>query len=581
MIGEGAARIGLGCMRLSTEPERVETRAIATIHAALDGGCVVFDTARAYGLDDGDRGHNERLLARALASHARGGEARVVTKGGMTRPDGAWRPDGRARAIAADCEESLRALDGRSIDLYLLHAPDPRVEWAVSVRALASLVERGLVKRIGVSNVNRAQLREALELAPLSAIEVALGAGEDEALRGGVVQLALERGLWVLAHGPLGGPKRAPKLARDRVLAPIAERAHATAAQVVLRWIVGLHARVIALPGARNPETARASLDAGKILLSDSDRAILDEKFGTIAPPARAAAASDREVVLIAGISGSGKTTAVARFVAEGYERLNRDERGGTLAKLAAALDARLAAGARRVALDNTYVTRASRAEILRVAARHGAAVRCAWLDTPVAEAQRNAIERMLEAHGALVPPEELARGADDPTRLPPRAINSQAQKIEAPELDEGFASVEVVPFVRRARPGHDRAARAVALESLVAHGPAALDGDEPGPRLIFAWLPDGDAPLVEAAKNLASTLNAENPANPKFTVETAACTHPGGPPICWCRPPLPGLLLAFAWRHRVDPARLTVVGASAAHRRLAAAAGARFVELR
>jgi hypothetical protein len=85
-----------------------------------------------------------------------------------------------------------------------------------------------------------------------------------------------------------------------------------------------------------------------------------------------------------------------------------------------------------------------------------------------------------------------------------------------------------------------------------------------PGPRLVFGWLPEGDAPLVEATRGLS--------------VEVAACTHPGGPPVCWCRPPLPGLLLAFAHRQGVDPAQLLVRGATAAHRQLAAAAGARFV---
>ncbi|MGZ3427871.1 MAG: aldo/keto reductase, partial [Polyangia bacterium] len=249
------SRIGLGCMRLSTERDRDEARAIATIHAALDAGVTVFDTARAYGLDDADRGHNERLLARALATHAAGACARVVTKGGMARPDGSWRPDGRAHAILADCEASLRALDGRPIDLYLLHAPDPRTPWATSVRALAGLVERGLVGRVGICNVNRRQLVEALELAPLAAIEVALGAGDDEALRGGVVALALERGLWLLAHAPLGGPKRAAGLRRDAAIAGAAARLGATPAQLILSGVVALHPRVVALPGARRPET--------------------------------------------------------------------------------------------------------------------------------------------------------------------------------------------------------------------------------------------------------------------------------------------------------------------------------------
>src|SRR6476469_8609867 len=134
-------RVGLGCMRLSDE---------ATVVAAADAGITVFDTARAYP-------GNEELVARAL----RGRAVRIVTKGGMARPGGAWVADGRAKAIRGDCEASLAALDGLPIDLYLLHAPDPRVPWATSVRALARLVDDGLVSRVGLATVNRGQLAEA------------------------------------------------------------------------------------------------------------------------------------------------------------------------------------------------------------------------------------------------------------------------------------------------------------------------------------------------------------------------------------------------------------------------------------
>ena len=84
----------------------------------------------------------------------------------MKREDARWIPDGRAKAIRSDCEASLAALDGLEIDLYLIHAPDPGTPWKTSVRALARLVDEGLVKRVGVANVNRRQLDEALELAP-------------------------------------------------------------------------------------------------------------------------------------------------------------------------------------------------------------------------------------------------------------------------------------------------------------------------------------------------------------------------------------------------------------------------------
>jgi aryl-alcohol dehydrogenase-like predicted oxidoreductase len=106
-------------MRLSTDADRDEGRALETIGAAVRAGVTVFDTARAYG-------DNEELLARALRGFGAEHSARIVTKGGMTREGGVWIPDGRASAIRSDCEASLAALDGLAIDLYLMHAPDPR-----------------------------------------------------------------------------------------------------------------------------------------------------------------------------------------------------------------------------------------------------------------------------------------------------------------------------------------------------------------------------------------------------------------------------------------------------------------------
>ena len=113
-------------MRMSTDESRDLGLAVATIAAAAEAGVTVFDTARAYGLGEADLGHNEKLLASALRQCGADATARIVTKGGMTRPDGRWISDGRAKAILADCEASLTALEGLDIDLYLVHAPDPR-----------------------------------------------------------------------------------------------------------------------------------------------------------------------------------------------------------------------------------------------------------------------------------------------------------------------------------------------------------------------------------------------------------------------------------------------------------------------
>ena len=129
-------------MRMSTDETRDDELALETIAAAAEAGVTVFDTARAYG-------DNEELVARALRRCGADGTARIVTKGGMARPDGAWVPDGRAKAILADCEASLAALDGLPIDLYLIHAPDPRTPWRTSVRALARLADEGVVRHVG------------------------------------------------------------------------------------------------------------------------------------------------------------------------------------------------------------------------------------------------------------------------------------------------------------------------------------------------------------------------------------------------------------------------------------------------
>src|SRR3954451_3123227 len=110
-------RIGLGCMRLSTDENRDEQLALETIAAAAEASVTVFDTAHAYGHGELELGHNERLLARALRRCGAERKARVVTKGGMARPGGRWVPDGRAKAIHGDCEASLAALGGLGSDL--------------------------------------------------------------------------------------------------------------------------------------------------------------------------------------------------------------------------------------------------------------------------------------------------------------------------------------------------------------------------------------------------------------------------------------------------------------------------------
>jgi aryl-alcohol dehydrogenase-like predicted oxidoreductase len=564
-------------MRLSTDESRDEEVALATIAAAADAGVTVFDTARAYGRGEAELGHNERLLASALRDCGAEATARIVTKGGMARTGGAWIPDGRAKAIRADCEASLAALDGLPIDLYLVHAPDPRVPWRTSVRALARLVDEGLVRRVGVSNVNRGQLDEALELAPVAAVQVALSPFDDSAVRGGVVERCAEAGVAVVAHSPLGGPRRAGGLARRSELADVAEARGATPAEVALAWLLGISPAVVAIPGARRPETARSAARAAMLVLGRGERAALDRAFGRTrqAQGKQAPAADGAEVVVVMGIPGAGKARVANDYVARGYLRLNRDERGGTLRELADELDEQLSSGVRLVVLDNTYLTRASRSYVVEAAGRHGVPTRCIWLDTPLAQAQVNMVERILDRLASLPTPDELKGLARrEPGLLPPTSQMRTLRELEPPSPDEGFADVEQVAFTRRPPSRRGRAGVFVAAAVLNQEGwEAALDQvDRGAPHLLFDWIPDGTLDtLAAAAARLAAEVTGP--------VESALCPHPAGPPTCWCRPPLPGLPLAFARAHGVDPARSILIGTSPAHRTLATTLGARYVQ--
>lgn len=568
-------RVGLGCMRLSTDEGRDEEVALETIVAAAEAGVTVFDTARAYGKGDAELGHNERLVARALCRSEGEGSARIVTKGGMARTGGGWIPDGRAKAILSDCEASLAALDGLSIDLYLIHAPDPRTPWGTSLRALARLLDEGVIEHVGLSNVNRAQLDEALELVSVTAVQVALSPSDDRALRGGVVERCAENGIAVIAHSPLGGPRRAGGLARNRALADVATARGATSAEVVLAWLLELSPAVVPIPGARRPETARSAARAAKLRLEAGDVAALDGEFGRPRPARRAAPHSaDAGVVLVMGIPGAGKAHVAEDYVARGYLRLNRDERGGSLRELAGALAEELSADVRRIVLDNTYLTRASRSYVIEAASRHGVPARCIWLDTPLAQAQVNLVERLLDRMGSLPSPDELRGLARrEPGLLAPTSQMRALRELEPPSGDEGFTSVEQVPFARAPHPGRAGGCVFVAAAALRKPGwERALDpADRGSPHLVFDWVPDG---TVDALTAVAGQLSA----HVSGTVERALCPHPAGPPSCWCRPPLPGLPLAFTRARGLDSATSTLVGASTAHRTLATTLGARYV---
>lgn len=304
--------IGLGCMRLSTAADRDHTRSIAVIHAALDAGATLLDTSNAYCHDDTETGHNERLIAEALRTWTGDrSKVEVVTKGGLLRTGGKWVADAKAKALRAACEASRRALAVDTIDLYQLHAVDPKTPFETSVRALATMQSDGLISRIGLCNVTVGQIESARQTAEIASVQVSMSPLDDENLRNGVGEYCRDHGIRLIAYRPLGG-ERVNRLAKDPVLAEVATRHEVTAAEVALAWLMDLSPLVTPIPGATHVETARSIARALSVRLTDDDRRQLDDRFSgrLLRVPRserRPSTGSDGEVVLVMGMPGAGR----------------------------------------------------------------------------------------------------------------------------------------------------------------------------------------------------------------------------------------------------------------------------------
>jgi len=280
-LGPGApsvSAVGYGAMHLSIQDRPPEEQALRVLQAVLDAGVTLIDTADVYCLDPHDIGHNERLIARALA--AWGGDRDqviVATKGGLARPRGGWETDARPPQLRAACDRSLRALGVERIDLYQLHAPDSQVPFAESVGALAELKGEGKVRWVGLSNVSVAQICEAEGIVPVTTVQNRLNPFFREALTSGVVAYCADRGIGFLAYSPTGGGRLNRKLPQHPVVQAIATRHRASPHAVVLAWVLAQSPTVIAIPSARIVEHALDSLAAAGLTLPATDLAAISQ----------------------------------------------------------------------------------------------------------------------------------------------------------------------------------------------------------------------------------------------------------------------------------------------------------------
>jgi aryl-alcohol dehydrogenase-like predicted oxidoreductase len=265
----GVPPVGFGGMPLSVAGRPPDEQGVRVIHAALDAGVTLIDTADAYCLEEGEVGHNERLVARALREWKGPRDSLVVaTKGGLVRPQGSWERNGRPEHLRRACDRSLRALGVERIDLYQFHAPDAAVPFDESIGALAELQRAGKVRWLGLSNVSVRDIDAARRQVEVVTVQNRLNPFFREALAEGVLAHCTALGIGFLAYSPVGGGRLNKKLPEHGVVKDVARRHGASPHAVVLAWVLAQAPNVIVIPGARTVEHALDSVAAGRLSLS-------------------------------------------------------------------------------------------------------------------------------------------------------------------------------------------------------------------------------------------------------------------------------------------------------------------------
>jgi aryl-alcohol dehydrogenase-like predicted oxidoreductase len=269
--------LGMGAMTLTQADGMDRARGVRAVHAALDAGVRLFDTADVYG-PTGGYGVNERALVEALRCWPGSlDDVVVATKGGHTRDGDTWWIDGSAVHLRAACTASLRRLGVDSIALYQHHRPDPRRPYAESMQALKELYDDGLVQRVGISNADVAQIREAADI--LGPALVSVQNEFSPRFRGSRAEIALcdELGLAFLAYSPLGGMREAKDLGSAFAgFAEVAARRRVSPQRVALAWALAASPCVIPIPGASRPESVLDSVRAVGLELTPEELARLD-----------------------------------------------------------------------------------------------------------------------------------------------------------------------------------------------------------------------------------------------------------------------------------------------------------------
>jgi pyridoxine 4-dehydrogenase len=274
-------RIGFGAMQLAGPgvfgPPRDRDQALAVLRRAVELGVDHIDTSQFYGPDVVNA-----LIHDALHPYPEG--LRLVTKVGGRRDDqGAWLPALRPEQLRTGVEDNLRTLDVDQVTLVNLRLLDGAPgsadvpPLAEMLGALEDMRQEGKLEHIGLSNVSRAHVEEALDLVPVAGVQnrysVLDRSGDD------VLDLCRERGLAFVPFFPLGsaftgGPR---KLAEDPAIARTADKHGVTPSQVALAWLLHRDEHILLIPGTSSVAHLEENLAAIEVDLDAEDMTVLDD----------------------------------------------------------------------------------------------------------------------------------------------------------------------------------------------------------------------------------------------------------------------------------------------------------------
>lgn len=265
--------IGLGAMPLSLENRPPEAQAIEVIHRALDLGVTLIDTADSYCIDERDKHHNERLIAKALAAYGKDtADVIVATKGGLMRPNGDWVTNGDPKHIKKTIHESYHALGGQKpIPLWQLHAPDPKFDISETLKPVREAVHEGLIRFVGLSNVDVRQVTRAREIVEIVSVQNHYNLWNRAPEKDGVLKYCETNGLTFLPWSPLGGWSRYEKVPDLEDVAGIARDKNASPYQVVLAWMLAKSPSIVPIPGASRVTSIEDSVRAADLQLTPED----------------------------------------------------------------------------------------------------------------------------------------------------------------------------------------------------------------------------------------------------------------------------------------------------------------------